>query len=83
MAYVSMDNFWLACGIAVSAVQVLHMVKGQKMDGKDAVPEGKSETGIISGKLRLHLTGLLWTVPLLHLQRFDFPKKWQYRQMQY
>lgn len=77
-----MDNLWLAGVSAVSSVRALHMVMGQKMNGKDAVPEDKSETGIISRKLRLQLIGLLWTVPLLHLQRFDFPKTWQYRQMQ-
>lgn len=78
-----MDNLWLAGGSALSAVQASHMVMGQKMDGKDADPEGKNKTGIISRKLRLQLMGLLWTVSLLHLQRFDFPKIWQYRQMQY
>lgn len=67
----------------MSAVQTLHIVTGQKMDGKDAVSEEKSETGIILRKLRLQLKGLLWTVPLLHLKRFHFPKTWQYRQLQY
>lgn len=73
-----MENLWLAGGSGVSAVQVLHMLMGQKMDGKDAAPEGKSEIGIISRKLRFQVMSLLWTVPLLHLQRFDFPKTWQY-----
>lgn len=67
----------------MSAVRALHIVMGQKMDGKDAVSEEKSETGIILRKLRLQLIGLLWTMPLLHLKRFHFPKTWQYRQLQY
>lgn len=78
-----MENLWLVDGSAVSAVQALHIVMGQKMDDKDAVSEEKSETGVILRKLRLQLTDLLWTVPLLHLQRFGFPKSWQYRQLKY
>ena len=46
----------------------------QEMDGKDAAFAGKRETGVVCRKLRLYLTGLLWAVPLLPLQRFDLPK---------